>query len=32
MGEGPPLGLPATRPVPTYTVKVEDDDVFVEVD
>ncbi len=30
--DGQPHALPATRPVPTYTVKIEDDDVFVEVD
>jgi 3-phenylpropionate/trans-cinnamate dioxygenase ferredoxin subunit len=28
---GEPESLPATRPVPTYTVTVEDDDVLVEV-
>ena len=30
--DGEPHALPATRPVPTYTVKIEDDAVFVEVD
>jgi 3-phenylpropionate/trans-cinnamate dioxygenase ferredoxin subunit len=28
---GEPQSLPATRPVPVYTVAVEGDDVFVEV-
>jgi 3-phenylpropionate/trans-cinnamate dioxygenase ferredoxin component len=28
---GEPRSLPATRPVPVYPVKVEGDDVFVEV-
>ncbi len=28
---GQPSGLPATKPVPTYTVTVEGDDVLVEV-
>jgi 3-phenylpropionate/trans-cinnamate dioxygenase ferredoxin subunit len=28
---GEPQSLPATRPVPVYSVKVEGDDVFVEV-
>ena len=27
-----PHALPATKPVPVYTVKIEGDDVFVEVD
>jgi len=30
--DGQPHALPATKPVPTYTVKIEDDAVFVEVD
>ena len=30
--DGQPHALPATKPVPTYTVKIEGDDVFVEVD
>jgi len=30
--DGQPHALPATRPVPTYTVKIEDADVFLEVD
>ena len=30
--DGQPHALPATRPVPTYTVTIEDDAVFVEVD
>ena len=30
--DGQPHAFPATRPVPTYTVKIEDDAVFVEVD
>ncbi|WP_019148165.1 non-heme iron oxygenase ferredoxin subunit [Timonella senegalensis] len=29
---GQPLQLPATRPVPVYTVSIEGDDVFVDVD
>ena len=29
---GEPSSLPATRPTPVYTVKIEGDDVFVEVD
>jgi 3-phenylpropionate/trans-cinnamate dioxygenase ferredoxin subunit len=29
---GEPSSLPATKPTPTYTVKIEGDDVFVEVD
>jgi 3-phenylpropionate/trans-cinnamate dioxygenase ferredoxin subunit len=29
---GKPRSLPATSPVPTYTVKVEDDEVKVEID
>ncbi len=28
---GEPQSLPATRPVPTYNVKVEGDDVWVEI-
>ena len=28
---GEPQSLPATRPVPTYIVKVEGDDVWVEI-
>jgi 3-phenylpropionate/trans-cinnamate dioxygenase ferredoxin subunit len=28
---GEPQSLPATRPVPVYTVRLEGDDVFVEV-
>jgi 3-phenylpropionate/trans-cinnamate dioxygenase ferredoxin subunit len=28
---GEPQSLPATRPVPVYSVKVEGDDVYVEV-
>jgi 3-phenylpropionate/trans-cinnamate dioxygenase ferredoxin component len=28
---GEPQSLPATRPVPTYSIAVEGDDVFVEV-
>ena len=30
--DGQPHALPATKPVPTYTVKIEDDAVFLEVD
>ena len=30
--DGQPHALPATKPVPVYTVKIEGDDVFVEVD
>jgi 3-phenylpropionate/trans-cinnamate dioxygenase ferredoxin subunit len=30
--DGQPHALPATKPVPTYTVKIEGDDVFLEVD
>ena len=30
--DGQPHALPATKAVPTYTVKIEGDDVFVEVD
>jgi 3-phenylpropionate/trans-cinnamate dioxygenase ferredoxin subunit len=29
---GEPSSLPATRPTPVYVVKIEGDDVFVEVD
>ena len=29
---GEPSSLPATRPTPVFTVKIEGDDVFVEVD
>ena len=29
---GEPSSLPATKATPTYTVKIEGDDVFVEVD
>jgi 3-phenylpropionate/trans-cinnamate dioxygenase ferredoxin subunit len=28
---GEPCSLPATRPVPVYTVRLEDDDVMVEL-
>jgi 3-phenylpropionate/trans-cinnamate dioxygenase ferredoxin subunit len=28
---GEPLSLPATKPVPVYTVRVEGDDVYVEL-
>ena len=28
---GHPTGLPATRPVPVYPVKIEDDDVYVSL-
>jgi 3-phenylpropionate/trans-cinnamate dioxygenase ferredoxin subunit len=28
---GRPTGLPATRPVPTYPVKIEGDDVYVAI-
>jgi 3-phenylpropionate/trans-cinnamate dioxygenase ferredoxin subunit len=28
---GDPIGLPATRPVPTYPVRIEGDDVLVAV-
>ena len=28
---GQPTGLPATRPVPTYAVKIEGDDVYVAI-
>lgn len=30
--DGQPHALPATKAVPTYTLKIEGDDVFVEVD
>ncbi len=30
--DGQPHALPATKPTPVYTLKVEGDDVFVEVD
>jgi 3-phenylpropionate/trans-cinnamate dioxygenase ferredoxin subunit len=29
---GEPLGLPATEPVTVYPVKIENDDVYVDVD
>ena len=29
---GEPQSLPATKPVPVYTVRVDGDDVYVEVD
>jgi 3-phenylpropionate/trans-cinnamate dioxygenase ferredoxin component len=29
---GKPTGLPATEPVPVYPVKIEGDDVLVEID
>ena len=29
---GEPLGLPATEPVPVYPVKIENSDVYVDVD
>jgi 3-phenylpropionate/trans-cinnamate dioxygenase ferredoxin subunit len=29
---GEPLTLPATRPVPTYPVRIDDGDVYVEVE
>jgi len=29
---GKPLGLPATKPVPTYPVRVEGDDIYVELE
>jgi 3-phenylpropionate/trans-cinnamate dioxygenase ferredoxin component len=29
---GEPTNLPATEPVPVYPVRVEDDDVYVDVD
>ena len=32
LATGKPLGLPATRPVPVYAVKTEDDTVLVSVD
>ena len=32
LATGKPDGLPANRPVPTYAVKVEGDDVLVEPD
>ncbi|MDA8369401.1 MAG: non-heme iron oxygenase ferredoxin subunit [Nocardiopsaceae bacterium] len=32
LGSGKPINPPATRPVPTYTVKIEGDDVFVSLD
>lgn len=31
LGTGEPASLPATRPVPVYKVKVEGDDVMVEI-
>ena len=31
LATGQPLGLPANRPVPTYSVKVEGDDVLVSL-
>jgi 3-phenylpropionate/trans-cinnamate dioxygenase ferredoxin subunit len=30
--DGQPHALPATKPVPTYSLTIEGDDVFVEVD
>jgi 3-phenylpropionate/trans-cinnamate dioxygenase ferredoxin component len=30
--DGQPHALPATKPTPVFTVKIEGDDVFVEVD
>jgi 3-phenylpropionate/trans-cinnamate dioxygenase ferredoxin subunit len=30
--DGQPHALPATKPTPVYAVKIEGDDVFVEVD
>lgn len=32
LATGEPLGLPATRPVPTYTVTTDGDDVFVSLE
>ena len=32
LGTGCPLGLPATQPVPVYSVKEDGDDVLVAVD
>jgi 3-phenylpropionate/trans-cinnamate dioxygenase ferredoxin component len=32
LATGEPSSLPATKATPTYTVKIEGDDVFVEVD
>jgi 3-phenylpropionate/trans-cinnamate dioxygenase ferredoxin component len=32
LNTGKPTGLPATRPVPVYAVKVEGDDVLVDVE
>jgi 3-phenylpropionate/trans-cinnamate dioxygenase ferredoxin subunit len=32
LASGKPTGLPATRPVPVYAVKVEGDDVLVDVE
>ena len=32
LATGEPLGLPATRAVPTYTVSLEGDDVFVSLE
>ena len=29
---GKPTGLPATQPVPVYSVKIEDDDVLVAIE
>ena len=31
VGSGKPLGLPATKPVDTFQVTVNDDDVWIEV-
>jgi 3-phenylpropionate/trans-cinnamate dioxygenase ferredoxin subunit len=31
LATGKPTGLPATQPVPTYAVKVEGDDVLVDI-
>jgi 3-phenylpropionate/trans-cinnamate dioxygenase ferredoxin subunit len=32
LASGKPTGLPATRPVPVYPVKIEDDEVLVDVE
>ena len=32
LATGQPTGLPANRPIPTYPVKVEGDDVFVGIE
>jgi 3-phenylpropionate/trans-cinnamate dioxygenase ferredoxin subunit len=31
LATGKPTGLPATKPVPTYAVKIEGDDVLVDI-